>query len=145
MRYILMLLLLGTFTSWPFSPAIAQQSGEQQIRTLLQKQTIAWNQGDINSFMQTYWRSDSLLFIGKTGLTYGWQPTLDNYKKSYPDTAAMGKLTFNLLEFKSLSPDIYFVVGKWHLQRTIGDVQGHFSLVVKKINGAWKIIADHSS
>jgi len=145
MRFILFLFILGIFSGAPFTNTFAQDTGERQIRTLMQQQTTAWNEGDINGFMQTYWRSDSLMFIGKSGLTYGWQATLDNYKKSYPDTAAMGKLNFNLLEFKQLSPILYFVVGKWHLQRTAGDLQGHFSLLIRKIKGEWKIVADHSS
>ena len=145
MRFILFLFILGIFSGTPFTNTLAQDKGEQQIRALMQQQTAAWNQGDISGFMQTYWRSDSLMFIGKSGLTYGWQATLDNYKKSYPDTAAMGKLKFNLLEFKQLSPLLYFVVGKWHLQRTAGDLQGHFSLLIRKIKGEWKIVADHSS
>jgi ketosteroid isomerase-like protein len=95
--------------------------------------------------MDTYWRSDSLMFIGKKGVTYGWQATLNNYKKSYPDRAAMGRLSFNLLEFRKLAPDAYFVVGKWHLARTIGDLSGHFTLLLRNINGNWKIVADHSS
>ncbi|MCK7558601.1 DUF4440 domain-containing protein [Chitinophaga sedimenti] len=95
--------------------------------------------------MTTYWKSDSLMFIGKNGVTYGWQATLDNYKKGYPDKAAMGQLEFNLLEFKRLAKGVYLVIGKWHLTRTIGDLQGHFSLTMKKIDGEWKIIADHSS
>ncbi len=101
--------------------------------------------GNIENFMKGYWQNDSLMFIGKSGVTYGWRKTLDNYKKHYPDTIAMGKLNFKLLEFKTLSPVYYFVVGKWHLQRSIGDLEGHFTLLFKKINGEWFIAADHSS
>jgi ketosteroid isomerase-like protein len=123
----------------------AQSKDEQIIRTLIEEQRQAWNTGDKEKFMQTYWRSDSLMFIGKSGVTYGWQKTLDNYKKGYPDTAAMGKLDFDLLEVKRLSVMYFFVVGKWHLTRSIGDVGGHFTLLFKKIKNKWVIVADHSS
>lgn len=126
-------------------PAFTQGPGEGAIRKMLEAQVRAWNMGDKEAFMQGYWKSDSLMFIGKSGVTKGWQQTLDNYHRNYPDAAAMGKLTFDLLSFQKLSPSNYFVVGKWHLQRTAGDVSGHFSLVFKKIKGAWKIVADHSS
>lgn len=121
------------------------QNDEAAIRGLMAEQTAAWNGGDLEGFMQTYWKSDSLLFVGKSGPTRGWQPTLDNYRRGYPDTAAMGKLSFNLLELRPLSPDHYFVVGKWMLQRTAGNLSGHFTLLLRKIKGQWKIIADHSS
>ncbi len=126
-------------------PATAQSKDEQTIRTLIEEQRLAWNTGDKEKFMQTYWQSDSLMFIGKSGVTYGWQKTLDNYKKGYPDTAAMGKLDFDLLEVKRLSVMYFFVVGKWHLTRSIGDVGGHFTLLLKKIKNKWVIVADHSS
>jgi ketosteroid isomerase-like protein len=125
--------------------ASAQSKDEQTIRTLIEEQRLAWNTGDKEKFMQTYWQSDSLMFIGKSGITYGWQKTLDNYRKGYPDTAAMGKLDFDLLEVKRLSVMYFFVVGKWHLTRSIGDVGGHFTLVFKKIKNKWVIVADHSS
>ncbi|HEY1021702.1 MAG TPA: nuclear transport factor 2 family protein [Flavisolibacter sp.] len=124
----------------------AAQSGEEdQIKKLLLTQTESWNRGDLEGFMQTYWKSDSLMFIGKNGVKWGWQETLDNYKRGYPDTAAMGKLSFHILVVKKLSPDYYYVVGKWMLKRTIGDLSGHYNLLLRKIKGQWMIVADHSS
>lgn len=123
----------------------AQSGDETSIRQLLDKQTAAWNRGDIDRFMDGYWENDSLMFIGKSGVTYGWTNTLNNYKRGYPDTAAMGKLRFELLTVKRLSDEYYFVVGKWFLQRSIGDIGGHYNLLFRKINGKWVIIADHSS
>ncbi len=123
----------------------AQSADETAIRQLLAKQSAAWNQGDLDNFMKGYWENDSLMFIGKSGVTYGWTNTLNNYKKGYPDTAAMGQLTFNLLHLKKLSGEYYHVTGKWFLARSIGDVGGHFTLVFRKIKGRWVIISDHSS
>ena len=128
-----------------FTSASAQNKDEQTIRSLLEEQRQAWNSGDKEKFMDTYWQSDSLMFIGKSGVTYGWQNTLNNYKKGYPDTAAMGKLKFDILEVKRLSVMYFFVVGKWHLTRSIGDVGGHFTLLFKKVKNKWVIVADHSS
>ena len=118
---------------------------EVEIRALLQKQTESWNRGDLEGFMEGYWKNDSLMFIGKSGITYGWQKTLDNYKKGYPDKTAMGELNFTLIQIKRLSARYYSVVGKWHLKRTIGDIGGHYTLLIKKINGNWVVVSDHSS
>lgn len=132
-------------SSFTFTSGFAQSVDETNIRKILNNQENAWNAGNVEDFMKGYWQSDSLLFIGKLSVTHGWQKTLENYKKNYPDTAAMGILNFNLLEFKLLSPEYYFVIGKWHLQRTAGDIGGHFTLLFRKINGMWFIVADHSS
>ena len=139
------IILIAILFSFGQTPARAQSAEVTHIRELMGTQISAWNDGNLEGFMDTYWRSDSLMFIGKKGVTYGWQATLNNYKKSYPDRAAMGRLSFNLLEFRKLAPDAYFVVGKWHLARTIGDLSGHFTLLLRNINGNWKIVADHSS
>lgn len=123
----------------------AQSKDELFIRKAMAEQEIAWNSGDLVRFMDPYWKSDSLMFIGKSGITYGWQKTLDNYKKGYPDTAAMGKLDFTILEVKKISVLYFFVTGKWHLTRSIGNLSGHFTLLFKKIKNKWCIVADHSS
>lgn len=115
------------------------------IQNVLHEQDQAWNRGDLDAFMQTYWKSDSLMFLGKSGPTYGWINTLKNYQRGYPDTAAMGKLHFELIRLQRLSPEYYFVAGKWFLTRTIGNLQGAFTLLLRKINGRWYIVSDHSS
>lgn len=123
----------------------AQHKDEQVIRQILTDQTTEWNKGNLEAFMKGYWKNDSLLFVGKTGPRYGFQTTLDNYHKGYPDTAAMGKLSFNIIQMKRLSPDYYFVLGKWMLKRSMGDLSGHYTLLFRKIAGQWKIVVDHSS
>src|SRR5687768_12083240 len=138
-NFLAVLLLLIT------TLCFSQSRNERTILNILDVQTKAWNRGDIESFMEGYWKSDSLMFIGKSGVTYGWKNTLNNYKKGYPDTAAMGKLFFDILLIKPLSPDYYQVVGKWFLKRSIGDLSGHYTLLFKKIEGHWVIISDHSS
>jgi hypothetical protein len=124
---------------------LAQDKNAKKILAILERQTAAWNSGDINQFMNGYWENDSLMFIGKSGVTYGWTNTLNNYKKGYPDTAAMGQLSFTLIQVKKLSKKYYHITGKWFLKRSIGDVGGHYTLLFQKINGRWVIIADHSS
>ncbi len=95
--------------------------------------------------MEGYWRSDSLMFVGKTGITYGYDRTLANYRRRYPDRAAMGSLHFDVLSLEALSDDVCFLVGRWSLARDIGDLGGHFTLLFRRIGGQWRIVKDHSS
>jgi hypothetical protein len=127
------------------SAACAQDKEWQEIKSVLDAQSEAWNRGNIEDYMQGYWKSPELKFIGSKGLTKGWQETLDNYKKSYPDKDAMGTLSFNVISHEPLGKEYYQVIGKWHLQRISDELQGHFTLLWKKINGSWVIISDHSS
>ena len=123
----------------------AQTADDILIRNTLAQQTDAWNAGDLEKFMDGYWRNDSLMFIGKSGYSYGYGNVLKNYKKNYPDTVAMGKLDFKIITVKRLSVLYYSVVGKWHLKRYAGDEGGSFTLLFKKIKKKWVIIQDHSS
>ncbi|MEY3948406.1 MAG: hypothetical protein RL512_1217 [Bacteroidota bacterium] len=141
MRKLLILSILIGYSV--VSPA--QKNARLKILTLLDTQTQAWNRGDLEGFMKGYWENDSLRFIGKSGITYGYNNTLNNYKRGYPDTAAMGKLQFTILVVKKLSARYYEVVGKWYLKRSIGDVSGHYTLLLRKINSKWVIVSDHSS
>ncbi|MDQ2793737.1 MAG: nuclear transport factor 2 family protein [Bacteroidota bacterium] len=135
-------------------PAVAQTvpqtppaTARRAIVQVLTTQTAAWNRGDIPGFMAGYWKSDSLVFIGRKGPTYGWQPTLANYQKSYPDAAAMGQLDFSGLRVSLLAPTAAQVVGRWHLARpaALGDLQGYFLLVLRQIDGKWLVVADHTN
>ena len=123
----------------------AQSTDEKNIRKILADQSAAWNNGQLDAFMKGYWPNDSLEFIGKNGIIYGWQKALDNYKKGYPDTTAMGKLNFEILKIKKLSSKYFFVTGKWYLNRTIGNVGGIFTLLFRKIKNNWFIVVDHTS
>lgn len=117
----------------------------QEIIVLMQTQEKAWNAADIGAFMASYWPSDSLRYIGSKGIKYGWETLMNTYKQGYPDAEAMGTLSFTLLHFDQLSPTAMYVTGQWHLERKADTLGGYFTLLWKKINGQWLIVADHSS
>lgn len=125
----------------------AQNNNDDQyrIRTILFEQTQAWNQHNLDKFMEGYWKHDSLVFIGSSGLTYGYDKVLNNYKRSYSSPDKMGQLKFTVKQMTPLGKEFYLVIGQWDIVRAEGNLSGHFSLTWKKINGKWKIIADHSS
>jgi hypothetical protein len=132
------------FCSFTFF-STAQSKEEIAITKMLKAQEVAWNEGNLEKFMIGYWENDSLMFIGKSGPTYGYDKTLANYKKGYPDTAHMGRFTSTIISLKKLSPEYYFVTGKWFLKRSVGDATGYYTLLLKKIKSKWVIVADHSS
>ncbi len=144
--HILAFALLGLLTACHSQPTKVNTNAEiASIQQVMDNQQQAWNRGDIDGFMTGYWASDSLRFIGKRGITYGWQATLDNYKKSYPGTEAMGRLQFTNLSMELTGDYSAYVIGKWELFRTADTLDGHYSLLWKKQAGQWIIVADHSS
>ena len=146
MKQLFSILSLFLFISACVSVQSAKQENVLEIMQIFQNQQEAWNNGDLEGFMNGYWQSDSLKFIGKNGITYGYQSTLERYRKSYPNREIMGKLNFDLLSIQKLDKKHIFVIGKWHLIREEKEnLEGHFTLLWKKINGRWVIIVDHSS
>ncbi len=136
--FLIIACILLTFQVW------AQK--ESEILEIMSRQERYWNEGNIELFMEDYWKSPDLKFIGKNGVTKGWQATKDRYYKSYPDKATMGTLTFDIKEVDFLSKKTAWVLGKYHLKRPEkGDLEGHFTLILKKIDNKWVIVSDHSS
>lgn len=132
---------------WFYGLSLLAQKQSKDVNQVLENmktQEESWNKGDIRGFMEYYWKSDSLKFIGSKGITYGWQKTLDNYIKGYPTKEAMGILTFTILEATQLSETNIYVIGKWELKKEKPS-GGHFTLLWKKINNQWVIVADHTS
>ena len=117
-----------------------------EIREILAKQQKYWNSGNIEEFMEDYWKSPELKFIGKNGVTKGWDATKERYLKTYPDRATMGTLSFDIQEIDFLSKNAAWVLGKWHLERPEkGNIGGYFTLILKKVNKKWVIVSDHTS
>ena len=122
-----------------------RQSDRAAITKILEAQQSNWNQGNVDAFLEGYWRSADLTFSGSSGIARGWDGVQARYKKNYPDRAAMGQLEFSGLEFRFLGPDAALVLGHWHLTRAQGDVGGVFSLVWQRFPEGWRIIHDHTS
>ena len=119
----------------------------QLLDELIMKQQQSWNEGNIEEFMLSYWKSDSLMFIGKNGIKYGWKKTLDNYKKSYRNKEEMGKLNFTNLDCKPLDSQHHQITGNWKLIRndSLGDLSGYYTLLWKKMEDRWVIVYDHTN
>ncbi|MCU0397779.1 MAG: DUF4440 domain-containing protein [Cyclobacteriaceae bacterium] len=140
--YLILIILLTSILVVAQKPA---QSDIDAIRNVMAEQQEAWNRADLESFMLGYWKSDSLKFIGRNGIAYGWSTTLENYKKGYPTPDAMGKLTFTILDLQILDSQNAFMIGKFHLKRSNDEPSGYFTLLWKKIRGKWVIVTDHTS
>lgn len=122
----------------------SEDQDKNAIKAVMKLQEKAWSNNDLEGFMKGYWKSDSLKFYGSRGLTKGWQQTLDNYKKGYPTKEHSGTLNFTIDDISKIENGSYSVMGQYHLKRSVGDANGVFLIIFKKINNEWKIIADMS-
>lgn len=142
MKKIIVLLSVVLLFSFQMIPDPSDD--EAAIRKVLEEQRLAWNAYDLEAFMQGYWKSESLKFYGSNGVTYGWQNTLARYHKAYPSKDHTGTLQFVINDISQIEKGSYYVMGEYHLERKVGNADGIFMIIFKKIKGEWKIIADTS-
>jgi len=138
------LLLICCIALVLFSCSTSTEEDKNAIITVMKAQEESWSNHNLEGFMKGYWKSDSLKFYGSSGLTYGWEKTLANYKKGYPTKAHSGTLNFKINDISKISDNSYYVMGEYHLKREVGIADGVFMIIFKRINGEWKIIADTS-
>lgn len=140
-RNTLIILFLIILTSFKTT---APADDEKAIRNVLATQQQAWNNYDLEGFMQGYWKSEELKFYGSNGVVNGWNSTLERYKKAYPSKEHTGTLNFVINDISQIEKGSYYVMGEYHLERSVGNANGIFMIIFKKIDGEWKIIADTS-
>jgi ketosteroid isomerase-like protein len=139
--FALLILLCVTVRGY----AAPESSAELQIQSVLEMQSAAWNRGDLEAFMQGYWKSEETEFVGASGITRGWQAVLDRYRRNYADGKAMGRLSFSNLEVHIVCPDAAFAIGNFQLEREKDRPAGIFTLNFRKFKEGWRIVADHTT
>lgn len=128
------------------SAAVPGRPPEEAVRAVLEAQQAAWNAGDIQGFMAGYWKSDDLRFASGAAVTRGYKATLNGYRKRYPDAAAMGQLAFSDLDVQLIGDDHAIVFGAWRVTKADGETpNGLFTLVMRKMDGVWRVVHDHTS
>ena len=115
------------------------------IITVLDRQVEAWNSGDIEAYMQDYLQDEDLRFASGGDIETGWKPTLERYLRRYPDRSAMGQLVTENLDIQIIDKDDAIVFGTCALIRENDQPSGLYTLHMKKIDGDWVIVSDHTS
>ena len=146
-KFVRTLLLLGILSATTASVAQSRQDTKSiaAVRAVLDAQAVAWNRGDLETYMDGYARSADTVFVSGDRVTRGWQTVLERYKKAYDSREKMGVLTFSDVEITLLSKDAAVVLGRWHLRRSKDEPHGRFTLLFRKTKAGWKIVHDHTS
>lgn len=120
---------------------------EEGIKHVLVSQVEAWNQGDLEGFMDGYWRSPELTFFSGANIFKGWQAALQRYQQTYRSAGKeMGKLEFQDIDIDLLGRQAAVVTGKWQLTMSDGKTpRGLFTLTMKRLQPGWRIVHDHTS
>ena len=126
--------------------AVDQDRPADAVRAVLREQVEAWNKGDLDRFMNTYWDSDELTFYSGGSVTKGRKAVAERYRKTYrAEGKEMGKLAFSEMYVQEFGPDAALARSRWKLTTSRETVEGLFTLILRKYPDGWKIVHDHTS
>lgn len=139
--------LLFSLTIMFTQSIVAQEFSKDSLAvvSVLMAQEKAWNNFDIDSFMEGYWKSPDLVFCGASGPVFGWEATRARYKKNYNSPEKMGTLQFTILHLTAFQPDVMQLIGRFELERKPTKASGYFTLLWHRTASGWKIVSDHTS
>jgi ketosteroid isomerase-like protein len=135
MRYLILVLVAGCYSS-------GDVKLQREVVRIMAIQEDAWSAGNIDGFME-YYHSD-VCFLSDDGQSCGKDLVTRNYKRSYPDSNAMGTLAFNNWEIRMVGESAAWVSGTWTLFRTADTLDGRYSLLWLDTDEGWRIFRDHS-
>jgi beta-aspartyl-peptidase (threonine type) len=117
------------------------------VRAVLNAQVAAWNRGDLDTFLETYWKSPELVFQSNASVARGFEATRERYRKRYQSEGKeMGQLQFEEIEVEMLAPGLALARGGFRLAFREGKgARGRFTLLLRRRPEGWRIVYDHSS
>ena len=137
----------GNTGNWSPTPTSAQRSeARTEIAEMMQQSARAWTRGDLDAFMDSYEAGNATTFVTSRGVLRGRDAIHDSYAPRFVPGAMHDALSFENMEVDLLAPDVANVIAYYRLTR--GDSttsRGPTSLVMRRRDGHWRIIHDHSS
>jgi uncharacterized protein (TIGR02246 family) len=118
---------------------------EAAIRDVFEAGCTAWNRGDLDGYLSTYWDSDKTLWISSRSVTRGRKAIVESYKSRFSSPQQMGRLTVVELEIDVLTLTDAIAFGRWMLVVGETSSKGFFTVQLRKIEGSWLFVSDHSS
>jgi len=133
------------------------EEARQGIEAVLEQQATAWNNGDVEAFAAHY--AEDALFLSISGLTRGRQAVVERYKRRYPDRAAMGTLSLELVDWRPATGTEFSLLGdarpgrvqgasvvaRWRLTYPDKEALSGVTLLVLHPTGSgWEIVQDAS-
>lgn len=116
------------------------------VEEILQLSAAAWNAGDLDGFMVHYERAHTTTYIGSGGLLIGFDAIRDRYAPGFEPGAERDSLRFESIRARPLDQLFALATARYVLHRD-GEItsSGPFTLVLRRIEGVWKIIHDQSA
>ena len=117
----------------------------QRIRAVFESGCAAWNRGDIDGYLAAYWNSDKVRWVSEGTVRYGFEAIAAGFKAHFDSSDNMGRLEVTNLDIQLFGENDALVFGAWIQTTPMARHHGVFTVQLKKIDGEWLIVSDHSS
>ena len=117
----------------------------QRIHALFELGCAAWNRDDIDGYLAGYWHSDKVRWVSEGTVRHAFEAIAAACKARFDSPDSMGSLEVANLEIQLLGESDALVFGAWIQTTLTARRHGVFTVHVKKIDGEWLIVSDHSS
>lgn len=124
----------------------AARAARAEIAATFAHGARAWNAGDLDDFLSDYYPDTGTTYIARRGVLHGVEAIRGAYASRFGPGAQRDSLHFENLEVDVLAPDLANAIAWYVLMR--GDsvtARGPTSLLMRKRDGRWRIVHDHSS
>jgi len=134
-----------------YHPTSAQRTVVRaELQAMLERAAGNWNRGDLDAFMSDYLPSDSTTYVGGRGLVRGPAAIRSSYARLFTGELVRDSLSFTILDVDPVAPDVANLIARYILARRVGGrdsvtASGPTSLLVRRVEGRWRIVHDHSS
>ena len=114
---------------------------ERQVESMLKNRADAWNIRDLDRYMADYRKFD-LLRVSVNGKTAkGWEDVRQSLANKFGP--GMGTLRIGNMKINIVGDFASIVTADWNLQQENKITNGRMNLVMKKIDGDWKITTEN--
>ena len=125
--------------------ATQREKIEVDIRDIFKAGCTAWNRGDLDAYLASYWDSDKTIWVSSGSLRRGRKAIVAAYKARFSTSQKMGRIDVAELEIDVLTTTDAIAFGRWMLVLEDESSEGFFTVQLKKLEGTWVYVSDHSS
>ena len=130
----------------PLAFAQTKPDALAQVQAALDAQVTAWNSGALEKSASVYYDSPEMLWVNRTGIRKGTDSLQRSFRRPQTDRSRPGTYSYEPLQILQLSPNCVYFVIRWKMEQNgRNSMTGVTSLVWKRINKKWVIVAEHAS
>jgi len=122
---------------------MSENNSISAIEAILNAQASAWSRGDLDGYLDHFWRDPRLYYGSVNTVVRGWDALRASYASRYGEGAQLGHLQFSNVEIELMSEDIAKVTGRFDVTDAAFPASGTYLIVLRKFAGkGWKVVSD---